>query len=263
MGDPDFVDRYGPWAIVAGGSEGIGSAFCDRLGQRGFKLIIIARKPGPLETVAADVRTRYGSEVRTLSLDLATQDAATKIVDAIRDCDVGLLIYNAGADTNFNHFIDRPLAESERMVTLNVLTPMRLVRHLAPAMAERRKGGVILCSSLAGVAGRPTNAVYSATKSFINVLAEALWFELGPQGIDVLAAIFPTVRTPAMERLGLKFDGPGGAADPFDIADEALAHIKEGPALHSGGFHERAMHLRALPRDAAVHAMAGVNRPEK
>jgi short-subunit dehydrogenase len=253
------AQKYGPWAIIAGGSEGVGSAFADRLAKQGFKLLLIARKPGPLEAVAADIRRQYGTEVRTLSVDLTAPDAIAKILDTAKGCEVGLLIYNAGADNSFKDFIDRPLEDSERMVMLNVMTPMRLVRHFAPAMAERKKGGIILCSSLAGLAGRPTNGVYSAVKAFVNVFAEVEWYELGKQGIDVLAAILPSVRTPAMERLGLKFDDPKVASDPFDIADEALAHINKGPALHSGGKHERAMQLRAMPRDKAVYAMAGID----
>ena len=112
---------------------------------------------------------------------------------------------------------------------LNVITPMRLVRHLAVAMGERRRGGFILCSSLAGLAGTPGNGIYSAAKAFLDTFAEMAWFELGQQGIDVLCALFPLVRTPAMERLGLKFDGEIKGADPADIADEVSANMKNGP----------------------------------
>lgn len=253
----DFFQQYGPWAVIAGGSEGVGTAFADRLAAQGFKLVLIARKPGPLEETAEMVRKKHGTEVRTLSLDLTTQDAAAKIIDATKDCEVGFLIHNAGADASFDYFIDRPLDVSERMIMLNVMTPTRLVRHFAEGMKARRKGGIILCSSLAGLAGRPTNGVYSATKAFVNVFAEVLWFELGEFGIDVLGAILPSVDTPAMRRLGLKFDRQGGASTSEDIADEALANIKNGPALHSGGHHERGMKLRSMERADAVRVMAG------
>jgi len=258
MSENDFVERYGPWAVVVGGSEGVGSAFADRLARRGFKLLLIARKPGPLEQTAADARRNHGAEVRTLSLDVATPDAAAKIIAAAETFATGLLIYNAGADSSFKYFLDRPLDESERMVMLNVLTPMRLARHFAAAMSERRRGGLIFCSSLAGLAGTPGNGVYSAVKAFIDTFAEMAWFEFGKQGIDVLCALFPLVRTPAMERLGLKFDGEIKGANPGDIADETLANINRGPVLHAGGTTERGMRLRALPRDKAVLTMVGV-----
>jgi short-subunit dehydrogenase len=255
------LKQYGPWAVVAGGSEGIGAEIADRLARQGFKQLLIARKPGPLEAVAAEIRKKYGTEVRTLPLDLMAQDAATRIMAATKGCEVGLFIHNAGADSNFNHFIDRPIEESERMVMLNVMTPMRLVRYFAEPMVQRKKGGIILCSSLAGLAGRPTNGVYSAAKAFVNVFAEILWFELGKHGIDVLGAIIGSVNTPAMERLGLNGIPGRIAAEPPDIAEEILANIKNGPALHPGGNHEMAMRLRAMPRDKAVRTMAGIKDP--
>src|SRR5438477_3759580 len=86
----DFFEQYGPWAVVAGGSEGVGAAFADRLAAHGFKLLLIARKPEPLQATAADVRKKHGTEVRALAMDLTTQDAAAKIIDAAKGCEVGL-----------------------------------------------------------------------------------------------------------------------------------------------------------------------------
>ena len=252
------VAQYGPWAVIAGGSEGVGSALAERLAARGFSLLLLARKPGPLDAVAADLRGRFGTEVRTLSVDLTSDDGFAAIVEAAAGLEVGLLIYNAGADNRLDYFLDRPLEVAERMIMLNVMTPTRLARQFGEGMAQRGRGGIVLCSSLAGLAGRPTNAVYSAAKAYANTLAEVLWFELGTKGVDVLGAIFPFIRTPAMERLGMVFDGPTNAADPFDIADETLANLRNGPALHAGGTHERAMRLRGMERNAAVLAIAGV-----
>ncbi len=254
----DFAKTYGPWAIIAGGSEGIGAALAVRLAEKGLKLLLIARKPGPLAAVAANLRERFGSEVLTLSLDLASADCVPQIVEAAKDRQVGLLIYNAGADTGFKYFIDRPLEESERMVMLNVMTPLRLARHFAPVMTERGRGGIIMCSSISGCGGSPGNGVYSAAKSFINTFTEMLWYEVGKKGVDVLGAILGLTRTPAMERLGVNFDGPMGAADPADVADEILENIKKGPALHASGTYENAMRIRGLPRDQAVRTLAGV-----
>jgi short-subunit dehydrogenase len=259
MSETSFANVYGPWAVLAGGSEGIGAALADRLAAQSLNLLLIARKPGPLETLAADVRKRHGTEVRTLSLDLTRADAVTEIAAVSRDCEVGLLICNAGADTGFKYFIDRPLEESERMVMLNVMTPMRLARHFAPAMSERGHGGIIMCSSISGLGGSPGNGVYSAVKSFINTFTEMLWYEVGKQGVDVLGVILALTRTPAMERLGVNFDGPQGAADPVDVAGEILAHLKKGPVLYASGTYDNASKIRGLPRDQAVRILAGVS----
>lgn len=251
--DVDFLRVYGPWAVIAGGSEGLGVAFAHRLAKRGLNLVLIARKPAPLEALAAEVRSQYGHEVRTIALDLTAPDAVPKIISATQGCDVGLLICNAGADHKFGPFIDRPLAESERMITLNVLTPTRLIRHFAPEMVKRKKGGIIALSSLASMAGFPGNLVYAATKAFSNVFAEGLWHELGKHGVHVLGLIIGAARTPAMRRLGLTFDE--SFADPNDLVDEALEHIDKGPTIHAGGLEEHALRLRSLPRAQAVREL--------
>jgi short-subunit dehydrogenase len=255
--DSDFVGRYGRWALIAGGSEGLGAAFAHRLAKRGFHLLLVARKPEPLERLALDVRAQYTNEVRTLATDLTTPDAVEKITAAAEGCDIGMLVYNAGADNKVREFVERPLAESEQMAALNVLGPMRLVRHFAPAMVERRKGGIILLSSFASTVGTPGNAVYAATKAFSNIFAEGLWYELGKYGIDVLGMIIGITRTPAMERMGLSFDGLKAVAEPYDLVEEAFAHIDKGPTLHAGGTYDDAFRLRSLPRAEAVREIAG------
>jgi short-subunit dehydrogenase len=256
VADPAFFDRYGPWALIAGGSEGVGEAFAHRLAQRGLNLVLVARKPEPLEAVAAAVRARHGVEVRALSADLAAPDAVARIDDVVAGAPVGMLVYNAGADSRVATFLERDLSEAERLIALNVLTPTRLVRHLAPAMARRGKGGVVLLSSFASCVGTPGNLVYAATKAYANVFAEGLWYELGKDGIDVLGLIIGITQTPAMERMGLSFEGLKVPADPDDIVSEALANLDKGPTLHAAGTEADAMRLRALPRAEAVLSIA-------
>src|SRR5579862_6842773 len=104
MPELSFAERYGPWAIVAGGSEGLGVAFAHRLAEQGLNLLLIARKPEPLERLANDVREAYGREVCSLSVDLTLSDATDRIVAAISGRDVGFLVYNAGADSKVRAF---------------------------------------------------------------------------------------------------------------------------------------------------------------
>lgn len=256
MTEPDFAERYGPWAIIAGGSEGLGVAFAHRLAESGLNLLLLARKPEPLDALAAEVRSKHGREVRAMPLDLTAPEAVTRIGDAVEGCDIGLLVYNAGADNQVRNFLDRPIEEADRLIALNVQTPTRLVHRFAPAMARRGKGGVILLSSFASCVGTPGNLVYAATKAFSNIFAEGLWYELGRQGIDVLGTIIGIARTPAMERMGLSFEGLKVPADPYDLVDEALANIRQGPTLHAGGTFDDAFRLRSMPRAEAVRSIA-------
>jgi short-subunit dehydrogenase len=127
-------------------------------------------------------------------------------------------------------------------------------------MAERGRGGILLVSTFVSVAGTPGNALYASTKAFGNVFAEGMWYELGELGIDVLSVIVGIVRTPAMERMGMTFEGVTTPADPYDIVDEALAHMGKGPALHAGGTFDEVQRLRTMPRDEAVRAIAAFSR---
>ena len=83
-------NQYGPWVVIAGGSEGVGAAFADELSRAGLNLVLIARKPGPLEETADKVRAN-GVEVRTLSLDLLADDAMDQIRKVTDDLD-GLVV---------------------------------------------------------------------------------------------------------------------------------------------------------------------------
>jgi short-subunit dehydrogenase len=256
MTNADFVGRYGPWAIVAGASEGLGVAYAHRLAERGVNLLLISRNAELLDKLVIEVRATHGIEARALALDLTTPDAVSKIIAATANLEIGLMVYNAGADSRVMDFLERPVAEAVRLTTLNITTPITLAHHFVTAMKKRGKGGLILMSSFASVVGTPGNAVYAASKAFSNVFAEGMWHEFGKFGVHVLGFIIGIVRTPAMERMGLSFEGLSGVADPYDLVDEALANIDKGPTLYASGLQDRVMRYRTLPRGEAVKEIA-------
>ena len=93
-----MIDKYGPWAVITGASEGVGAEFALRLADEGISSILIARREGPLAELAAKVRAK-GVECVTACVDLTALDATDKIAAIAGDREVGLLIANAGADT--------------------------------------------------------------------------------------------------------------------------------------------------------------------
>src|SRR5436190_19645614 len=94
-----FVKKYGPWAVVAGASEGLGAEFARQLAGRGLSVLLIARRAAVLDELAAEIRTQHGVEVRTAALDLADVDLATKLRAATDGIEVGLAVYNAAFST--------------------------------------------------------------------------------------------------------------------------------------------------------------------
>lgn len=230
------LDRHGPWAVIAGGSEGVGAAFADQLAALGFDLLLIARGAAKLEAIADAVRAASGVEVRTLALDLVGEGAVERIVEATDGLEVGLLIYNAGANSHAGGFLDGDLAGFQGVIDLNVTVPLALAQHFGRAMRERRRGAIVLVGSMAGYLGSARENVYAAAKSFGRIFAEGLWLELRDHDVDVLELVLGVTRTPAMERAGLDFDLPGlEVSEPDEVVREGLARLGDGPVHIIGG----------------------------
>ena len=238
------IDRYGPWAVILGGSEGVGAAFAHQLAADGFNLVLVARKPGPLEATATSVRD-LGVEVRTLSLDLTTTESVAALTEATADLEVGLLICNAGANSYGKPFLDGDLDGFQGVIDLNITTPLALAQHYGRSMRERSRGGIIFVGSLAGYLGSVRESIYGAAKAFGRIFAEGLWLELREHDVDVLELVLGVTRTPAMERAGLNFDLPGlNVGEPEDVAREGLLHLGDGPVWIAGG-NEKVVEIRS------------------
>src|SRR5689334_14446141 len=102
-----FAEKYGPWAIVAGASEGTGREFARQLAGKRLNLILVARRDGPLKELAEEIRAESGVDCITASVDLARPDACERIVEAVGGREVGLYVNNAGADPNGSRFLDK------------------------------------------------------------------------------------------------------------------------------------------------------------
>ena len=219
------LTQYGPWALIIGGSEGVGAAFARQLAASGFKLVLVARKPGPLEELAEELRTG-SAEVRTLSADLSQSDALDRVRTVTDDIEIGLLVYNAGANNTRGNFMELPREVPDSVIAINVLGQTNFARHYGAPMCQRGRGGIILTGSLGGYLGSPTLATYTAAKAFSRVFTEALWAECQPFGVDVLHLNIGFTATPAMARLGMPVDL---AEPPETVAREGLENIANGP----------------------------------
>lgn len=226
--------KYGPWAVIAGGSEGVGAEFAAQLAGDGVDLVLIARKPGPLDETASRCRG-LGAQVRTLSVDLVDPESISRIKSETADLEIGLLIYNAGANTCSEPFLDADLERFGQVIDLNVIRMLELVQHFARPMRSRGRGGIVLVGSIAGTHGSMRQSVYTGVKAFGRLFAESLWLELREHGVDVLELLLGVTRTPAMARAGLNFDVPGlTVCEPADVARQALANLAAGPVLIAG-----------------------------
>lgn len=256
----EIMERYGPWALVLGATDGTGAAFARQAASEGLNCILVARRLAKLAALESELREAFGVDCVTIEADLSLAGAVDTIRAGVAGRTVGLLVANAGADPNGSHFLDAPLSDWEALVQVNVGTKLACCHHFGRAMRERGKGGMILVGSGACYGGGPNLAVYSGAKGFSLNFAEGLWAELRPHGVDVLTMILGQTDTPAFRKL-LAEKGvpvPEGLARPEDIAAKGLASLADGPLLNWGLGNADAGHLpqSAAQRKARVEMIA-------
>ena len=121
----NFREKYGQWGIVLGATDGIGKASAYELANRGMDVILVGRRKDALEALAKDIHDKHGVEVRVLPQDLSEYDAAEKIIESIKDLDMGLIEYVAclhamGQYNNVNY------SKYEQMYRINIRTFSKL-----------------------------------------------------------------------------------------------------------------------------------------
>jgi len=181
-------------ALITGASAGIGAIYADRLAKRGWDLLLAARSGERLEQVASKVR-RNDISVETVIVDLGAQSGQRQLADRLRDDpSIAMLVNNAGFGST------APLLDSDpdvmaQMIELNVGAVARLAHAAAKAFAARGEGTVINIASIAALAPRILNGVYSGTKAFVLALSQSLDGELAPKGVRVQVVLPGAVAT--------------------------------------------------------------------
>jgi len=174
--------------LVTGASNGIGKAIAADCAQQGDNLVLVARSSEKLETLAAELRRAHGADVQVCVQDLSERDAARQV---LRFCDergiaIDKLVNCAGFSVTGN-FDRMPEEELLRMSMVNMVAVATMTRLFLLPMLERRRGAVVNIASLAGFQGVAGMACYSATKSFVVTLTEALAAELRGTGVRIFA----------------------------------------------------------------------------
>ena len=260
---PNFAARYGPWAIVAGASEGLGAAYAEELASRGLDLVLVARRSGLLQSLASVLSEKFNIQTKTIALDLSASNAEEQILRETNDLEIGLLIYNA-AYSAIGPFLATPLADHLKEIHTNAFTPLKLIYLFANRMIQRGRGGIVLMSSLSAFQGSAYISTYAATKAFNIVLAEGLWEEWRDLGVDVLVCVSGAVKTP--NYVASEPEPTGGVGDitmnPDQVVREALNALGKNPYIIPGRVNRVASFVmrHLLPRKVAVQFMGRVLR---
>jgi len=252
-----FFERYGTWAIVTGASSGIGEETARQLAARGLSLVLCARRKDRLEALAAKLVAAHGIEVRVLELDVGRPDFAEPLLAEVAGLDVGLVVSNAGFGEK-GPFLASNLARDLQMLDVNCRAFLIIAHTFAPRLVARGRGGMIFTSSTAAFQGLPFTAHYAATKGYGLQLAEALWYELKPHGVDVLALCPGPTDTEGPRRTGVDPDKvPVKMMHVEPVVRAALDGLGKRP-IAVPGLTNQLLHVlvKSLPR-SVVTALAG------
>jgi short-subunit dehydrogenase len=191
-------------ALVTGATAGIGAAFARRLALDGYALVLVARDEARLATFGADLADRHGVPVTPLAADLSTVEGCERVQARLAQADapVDLLVNNAGISLN-TPFLRSTVEGEERLLSLNIHAVMRLTLAALPGMVERRRGGIINVSSVAGFGAPMPGSTYSASKAWVTNFSQSIAESVRSSGVRVTALCPGYTRTEFHERAGI------------------------------------------------------------
>ena len=196
-----FQKQYGKWGVIVGGTKGLGAEWSVQLAKRGLNLILIARKEDELKQIANYLEETFNIQTKIVALDVGKVDEWKSISESLaNDYEVGFLIYNAALLVVGRH-TDHDLSIHLNMVDVNVKGVLIALNSFLPKMRERKRGGIILMSSVVGQTPAAIHSTYGATKGFNRCISETLWAELREDNVDVLGVVPGIVSTPTVENL--------------------------------------------------------------
>ena len=257
MNRRSFQDRYGPWAVVTGASDGIGREFARELASRGLNLALVARRREALSLLRDELVARHGVSCEVLPIDLSHREGRAALARLTEGLDVGLLVAAAGFGTS-GDFVDAPLEIEQDLLAVNCAAVLDLSWHFARRFAARGRGGLVLLSSIVAFQGVARSANYAATKAWVQTFAEGLRMELAGLGVDVVAVAPGPVASGFGARALMDLSG---AMPASRVAGESLDSLGRRFLVRPGGLSKGlGWSLASLPRWARVRVMSGIMR---
>lgn len=233
--EPQFANKYGEWALITGGSDGLGASFAHELASRGMNCMIVARRQEKMDALAAALRTEHQVEVKTLSVDLGDQEAVTRLSRETSDLDLGIIVFNAGSETTGSLFHDLPFDEWRVFLQRNVMFLTEALHVFGERLRAQGRGGLIVVGSDAAFGGGARGAMYTASKGFALNLCESLWAELKPYNVDVQTLLFKIADTPTLRdvlsRKGIPVEATGAVSTDV-LARTTVEALSDGPLLN-------------------------------
>ena len=176
-------------ALITGASTGIGAVYADRLAERGYDLILVARSTQLLSEVAENLSNKTGRRVDAVAADLTKAEDLHKIEEILKtNTAISILVNNAGFGSA-RPVIESPVDDMENMIELNVTALTRLTLAVLPSFLEKKTGGIINIASIVALTPELLNGVYNGTKAFVVSFTQSLHKELKDKGVQIQAVL--------------------------------------------------------------------------
>jgi uncharacterized protein len=220
-------------ALITGASSGIGRDLARIHARRGGDLVVVARRREALEELKLELEKEHGVSVVCMAADLTEPGAVQRIYDELKQqaVEIDVLVNNAGFGGH-GKFYERPWADDEVMIQLNVTTLCAMTHAFVQDMVARKRGKILNVASTAGLLPGPLQAVYYATKAFVVSFSQAISEELLDANITVTALCPGPVDTGFIERAGL--DGVAlvkQSASSMDVAKVGYSAMQAGKLI--------------------------------
>jgi short-subunit dehydrogenase len=249
--------KFGPWAIVTGASSGIGKEFARQLAASGFHVVLVSRRLSTLEELGDRLAAEFGVQYRAVKLDLTDEHFLRTLAEATHDLDIGLVVSNAGT-WMLGDFVTMDSRALQRSLNLNVKAHLDIAHYFGQHMAQRRRGGLLLTASTAGLQGVPFSAEYAAAKAYVLTLGEGLHNELQKLGVHVTVLLPGATDTPLLAASGFDLPAILKPMSPEQCVAEGLAALSANRATHIAGRMNR-MLAALMPRRLATRMYGGMS----
>ncbi|WP_423602657.1 SDR family NAD(P)-dependent oxidoreductase [Sphingomonas sp. MS122] len=224
-------------AVVTGASTGIGFELAHIAARQGCDLIVVANEP--LIAAAAEDFRQFGTQVESVEADLSTIEGVDRLLDAAGVRSIDLLFANAGVGRG-GAFLEQDVASWRHSIDTNVTGTVYLIQKVLRDMVARGEGKVLVTGSIAGYIPGSFNAIYNATKAFIDNFAEALRNEIKDVAGVTLTTLMPgPTDTEFFARAGMldtQIGQDDGKADPAKVAQDGWDALMAGKGHLVSGF---------------------------
>ncbi len=237
------MKQNGQYALVTGGTSGIGYELAKLLAADGYNLILVARTQGDLDRVAGELKESYSVEVSTISKDLFYPGNAFELTDEIREqgIEISILVNDAGQG-QYGPFIENDINRQLDIIHLNIESLVILTQYFLKEMVGKGEGRILNLASIAGKTPGPLQAVYHGTKAFVHSFTEAVRSEVKGSGVTITSLLPGATDTDFFNKadmLDAKNVKEGELADPAKVAKDGYEALMSGKDMVVSGFKNK------------------------